>query len=112
MYGCCSFIIFFFKQKTAYEMRIRDWSSDVCSSDLFGPNLENIRQAFGGRVLVLPEVDEGNCVVLALKGPVLAVSVRRFLDRADAVESAYGLPARQWARALLAHHAVAEVFGA
>src|SRR3546814_4375519 len=28
--------IFFFKQKTAYEMRISDWSSDVCSSDL-GP---------------------------------------------------------------------------
>ena len=26
---------FFFKQKTAYEIRIRDWSSDVCSSDLF-----------------------------------------------------------------------------
>src|SRR3546814_12169501 len=34
----CSFIYFFyfflFKQKTAYEMRISDWSSDVCSSDL------------------------------------------------------------------------------
>src|SRR3546814_6183956 len=29
----CHFI-FFFKQKTAYEMRISDWSSDVCSSDL------------------------------------------------------------------------------
>src|SRR3546814_3509438 len=29
------FCIFFFKQKTAYEMRISDWSSDVCSSDLF-----------------------------------------------------------------------------
>src|SRR3546814_2542658 len=28
------FVIFFFKQKTAYEMRISDWSSDVCSSDL------------------------------------------------------------------------------
>src|SRR3546814_13826890 len=28
------FCVFFFKQKTAYEMRIRDWSSDVCSSDL------------------------------------------------------------------------------
>src|SRR3546814_5653684 len=26
--------VFFFKQKTAYEMRIGDWSSDVCSSDL------------------------------------------------------------------------------
>src|SRR3546814_11498543 len=32
---CC-----FFKQKTAYEMRIRDWSSDVCSSDL----AEDLRQ--------------------------------------------------------------------
>src|SRR3546814_4435444 len=28
------FFFFFFKQKTAYEMRISDWSSDVCSSDL------------------------------------------------------------------------------
>src|SRR3546814_1035738 len=28
---------FFFKQKTAYEMRISDWSSDVCSSDLTDP---------------------------------------------------------------------------
>src|SRR3546814_19715660 len=30
-------IFFFFKQKTSYEMRISDWSSDVCSSDLFRP---------------------------------------------------------------------------
>src|SRR3546814_6555205 len=30
------FVFFFFKQKTAYEMRISDWSSDVCSSDLLG----------------------------------------------------------------------------
>src|SRR3546814_17446420 len=29
------YLVFFFKQKTAYEMRISDWSSDVCSSDLF-----------------------------------------------------------------------------
>src|SRR3546814_2697597 len=34
--GFMSFVydVFFFKQKTAYEMRISDWSSDVCSSDL------------------------------------------------------------------------------
>src|SRR3546814_3947443 len=32
-----SFVFFFFKQKTAYEMRISDWSSDVCSSDLGTP---------------------------------------------------------------------------
>src|SRR3546814_2964978 len=40
------YIVFFFKQKTAYEMRISDWSSDVCSSDLIvsptvSINLEN-----------------------------------------------------------------------
>src|SRR3546814_15073634 len=33
-YICCFSCFFFFKQKTAYEMRISDWSSDVCSSDL------------------------------------------------------------------------------
>src|SRR3546814_3133769 len=33
VYLFCLFV-FFFKQKTAYEMRISDWSSDVCSSDL------------------------------------------------------------------------------
>src|SRR3546814_3006744 len=35
--ACCHWFclfFFFFKQKTAYEMRISDWSSDVCSSDL------------------------------------------------------------------------------
>src|SRR3546814_8259869 len=31
---------FFFKQKTAYEMRISDWSSDVCSSDLIAEHVE------------------------------------------------------------------------
>src|SRR3546814_8468201 len=33
---CYLISVFFFKQKTAYEMRISDWSSDVCSSDLPG----------------------------------------------------------------------------
>src|SRR3546814_1771244 len=31
---CVCVLFFFFKQKTAYELRISDWSSDVCSSDL------------------------------------------------------------------------------
>src|SRR3546814_994715 len=35
MFYCLFYVVFFFfKQKTAYEMRISDWSSDVCSSDL------------------------------------------------------------------------------
>src|SRR3546814_5483740 len=32
-------LVFFFKQKTAYELRISDWSSDVCSSDLITPEI-------------------------------------------------------------------------
>src|SRR3546814_7042411 len=35
---------FFFKQKTAYEMRISDWSSDVCSSDLASVNPEPVER--------------------------------------------------------------------
>src|SRR3546814_10051758 len=37
--------IFFFKQKTAYEMRISDWSSDVCSSDLFEAAVHQFKDA-------------------------------------------------------------------
>src|SRR3546814_4570371 len=36
-------LFFFFKQKTAYEMRISDWSSDVCSSDLANPDGSTVR---------------------------------------------------------------------
>src|SRR3546814_6050996 len=37
--------LFFFKQKTAYELRISDWSSDVCSSDLYGNKPPKARQS-------------------------------------------------------------------
>src|SRR3546814_2207682 len=46
-------LFFFFKQKTAYEMRISDWSSDVCSSDLNGvapQGLLDLRVIFSDRV--------------------------------------------------------------
>src|SRR3546814_19240848 len=41
----CISRFFFFKQKTAYEMRISDWSSDVCSSDLLAATQHTHRQA-------------------------------------------------------------------
>src|SRR3546814_6918233 len=42
------FLFFFFKQKTAYEMRISDWSSDVCSSDLMQQRtIKNVIRATG-----------------------------------------------------------------
>src|SRR3546814_3927054 len=46
MLSFCCVVFFFFKQKTAYEMRISDWSSDVCSSDL----------SIGGGALFLNDV--------------------------------------------------------
>src|SRR3546814_16086565 len=45
---CLCFFVFFFKQKTAYEMRISDWSSDVCSSDLAYDAKYGIRDYRGG----------------------------------------------------------------
>src|SRR3546814_7970641 len=54
------FTFFFFKQKTAYEMRISDWSSDVCSSDLafdpgafLRPRAQTLINAFPRRSLQL-----------------------------------------------------------
>src|SRR3546814_9854728 len=41
--------VFFFKQKTAYEMRISDWSSDVCSSDLVIGEKRDVAMPFGKR---------------------------------------------------------------
>src|SRR3546814_5351756 len=58
--------IFVFKQRTAYEMRISDWSSDVCSSDLFhaGQELASVSQApeghFTDGTLVLDNVTQTN----------------------------------------------------
>src|SRR3546814_10439936 len=47
-YTLLYFFFFFFKQKTAYEMRISDWSSDVCSSDLAARIVDRIDQAAPG----------------------------------------------------------------
>src|SRR3546814_1963727 len=44
-YICCLWLFFFVKQKTAYEMRISDWSSDVCSSDLAAMSARNYSAA-------------------------------------------------------------------
>src|SRR3546814_16046289 len=49
-------LFFFFKQKTAYEMRISDWSSDVCSSDLpTDPKRHPLHNQIRAPILYLPE---------------------------------------------------------
>src|SRR3546814_18555245 len=51
-----SSLVFFFKQKTAYEMRISDWSSDVCSSDLSDMALGSAQYALGQTRLFMGDV--------------------------------------------------------
>src|SRR3546814_8910389 len=52
-------IFFFFKQKTAYDVRISDWSSDVCSSDLQVPPHTNWAQVACGKEHTLALTDGG-----------------------------------------------------
>jgi len=80
----------------------------VMAVNLFGAhesfprNIANLSEAFDGRLAMLPEIDAGNRVVLAFSGPPLAVSPEDLLARAAEVERRHGLPARRWARALMA----------
>src|SRR3546814_9125439 len=71
-----SLCFFFFKQKTAYEMRISDWSSDVCSSDLHrGRRCDHLlRQAVDALHVVIPLLDRQRL------GPRRAVGIA---DRKD-----------------------------
>src|SRR3546814_3848477 len=69
------FFFFFFKQKTAYEMRISDWSSDVCSSDL---QRLATQQAHAADAFVEVDVDLG----IRIQGHRRAVAQRYAQDLA------------------------------
>src|SRR3546814_2230526 len=95
-YGVCFFFLFFFffKQKTAYEMRISDWSSDVCSSDLQRPARGHIKRAMldiagtRGRPFVKMHGLGNDFVVLDARTVALELSdaqVRAIADRRTGV---------------------------
>src|SRR3546814_2059220 len=69
---------FFFKQKTAYEMRISDWSSDVCSSDLLGDEVDR------ARIVGLALIGHDARVVLELVANILDHLARRTAHRGHA----------------------------
>src|SRR3546814_7434738 len=80
------FAFFFFKQKTAYEMRISDWSSDVCSSDLnqrrvarAPPQAVDLRRVIGKFVLARIRARRGDCRYVVEQ--VAQVSCRRFFSK-------------------------------
>src|SRR3546814_936288 len=81
---------FFFKQKTAYEMRISDWSSDVCSSDLSVRDAIKADPALLGRRAVI-DVPASTDIDSAAKGdpsPAAAAALAK-LRGADAVHTGF-----------------------
>src|SRR3546814_4720113 len=79
------FYVFFFKQKTAYEMRISDWSSDVCSSDLRrllrGAEGREMHQARGARLLRQARDQVGALVLHRVEALPAA-----FMENADEID--------------------------
>ncbi len=62
----------------------------------FPRNLRRLLAAFDGRVIALPEIDAGNRVALAFKGPAIDLSFADLYARAKAIEAQVDLPARRW----------------
>src|SRR3546814_3699295 len=86
------YCFFFFKQKTAYEMRISDWSSDVCSSDLDFPLIVTVAldrsAALAGWRRFVWVVALANFLVGALILLLYSVLARRRLERQIASQKA------------------------
>src|SRR3546814_1305999 len=66
---------FFFKQKTAYEMRISDWSSDVCSSDLIAQDLEARAADLRTMIALAAASAPANDVVSVGSGPAARAAI-------------------------------------
>src|SRR3546814_4769526 len=81
---CLCFV--FFKQKTAYEMRISDWSSDVCSSDLRRvDDILEVRARFqqlarNREEIAVLEIAQHDAVVAVVEDEALADGVDRLLE--------------------------------
>src|SRR3546814_9844748 len=67
-------VFVFFKQKTAYEMRISDWSSDVCSSDLHRRNWLSRKARRIGQRSIREGRAGGNVATGAISGPLGLIS--------------------------------------
>src|SRR3546814_3009909 len=96
----CLLFFFFFKQKTAYELRISDWSADVCSSDLLlrhGRDFRHIRDSAivrgmvqrGTNVLDIAldalAFDAFRCVVIVLTLPRNSIAMRSRAPRDESL---------------------------
>src|SRR3546814_3985837 len=83
-----SYVVFLFKQKTAYEMRISDWSSDVCSSDLLA-NFVALMRGWQGKANALshPELTQ---LILDESGYTAMLQADRSVEAARSEERRVG----------------------
>src|SRR3546814_3111831 len=88
-------LCFFFKQKTAYEMRISDWSSDVCSSDLVavgepfrfgGDRAEQVDQRFRLALVIAAQDMAGHAVLVPRMADADAYAAEIQIGRASCRE--------------------------
>src|SRR3546814_7428246 len=86
-------VIFFFKQMTAYEMRISDWSSDVCSSDLVAGAGDGLGEV--GQPLLGAERDDGLALRVQLDAEAArVVGAERAAQAGDAARGRVAVRAR------------------
>src|SRR3546814_8842331 len=79
-------VFFLFKQKTAYEMRISDWSSDVCSSDLVSMTASSVEEIPRGMEFLF-SLNRINVAVSRAKGLALVFAAPRLREaKCDTVE--------------------------
>src|SRR3546814_5673401 len=88
----CSDVFFFFKQKTAYEMRISDWSSDVCSSDLTAEGIVRRRAL----AVLQPHLQAGDIAGAKRSLEVFGKSRRLAHRRGDQVKPLGGSLGHPW----------------
>src|SRR3546814_10915650 len=92
------FIFVFFKQKTAYEMRISDWSSDVCSSDLLEEGIQWNFQTFPEYLSMIEQQGVGPNVAVyighsALRTYVMGADATTRAANDDEIDAMRGLVA-------------------
>src|SRR3546814_8605120 len=92
-------VVFFFKQKTAYEMRISDWSSDVCSSDL----LDAVRALVNHIQAVVPPI------LFHGEIPGVAIAAQHLDGQAVGFETPFARPALGHRREQFEHEAGARL---
>ncbi|MCD8339470.1 MAG: spermidine synthase [Burkholderiales bacterium] len=76
------------------------FSVNLFGGEDFAKSHAAIEEAFDGRIIIMPEADSGNKVVLATKGPKRTFSIEELQERSAEIQKRLKIPAKQWLRGL------------